>query len=339
MPLDDRIRQLSELLLEEVRGPIEVALQNVLAEVMKLAADDRDEAVLAAVAAADERYQELAARLAAAEERHQEQAARLAAADERYQELAAHLAAAEAQHQEQTARLSDAVAHAEQEQHRAEVERALVQAALQEARADALESRVAASSAEQALGSARVADREREMACSDRILTAFRQLDAALSLTEVLNALADQAAAESGRAAVLVVSNSRLHGWVLRGLGTSDPAAIDVPVEPYTVFGLALEQGRAVSTAEAPVGAEADPVSMLLAAPPSSAGLAIPISVGGRVVAILYADDAGDRELVVPSAWPELVEILARHAGRCLEVLTMSRAKAPEATGGARPPV
>ena len=43
MPLDDRIRQLSELLLEEVRGPIEVALQNVLAEVMKLAADDRDE--------------------------------------------------------------------------------------------------------------------------------------------------------------------------------------------------------------------------------------------------------------------------------------------------------
>ena len=308
MPLDDRIRQLSETLLEEVRGPIEVALQNVLAEVMKLAADDRDEAVRTAVAAADERHQDLVTRLSAA------------------------------------------VAHAEQEQHRAEVERALVQQALQEARADALESRVAAAaaaenlasvrvaadSAEQNLVSAHVADRERELACTDRMLTAFRQLDAAPSLTEVLNALADSTAAETGRAAVLVVSGSRLHGWVFRGLGMAEPATIDVPVEPYTVFGLALEQGRAVTTAEAPVGAEADPLSTLLAAPAGSAGLAIPISVGGRPVAILYADDAGDREPVVPSTWPELVEILACHAGRCLEVLTMSRAKAPAAS--AHPP-
>ncbi len=417
MSIDDRIRQLSGTILEEVRSPIEAALQTVLAEVMKLAAEDRDEAVRVAVAAAEERHQEQAARLTAAEAQHQEEAARLAAAEEQHQEQAARLTAAEAQHQEQAARfaaaeaehqeraarltaaeaqhqeqaarlaaaeerhqelttrltaaderhqeqaarlatveaehqeqaaslaaaeaaheehaarLSAAVAFAEQEQHRAEVERALVQQALQQVRAEALEAREAAAATERTLNAVHAADREHELACTDRMLTAFRQLDAAASLTEVLNALADHAAAETGRAAVLVVAGSRLRGWVLRGLGFTDPAAIDVPIEPYTVFGLALAQGNAVSTAEAPIGADGDPLSTLLAAPPGSAGLAIPISVGGRAVAILYADDANGADPMVPSTWPELVEILARHAGRCLEVLTMSRGKA---SGGGR---
>src|SRR5512140_1999729 len=263
MPIDDRIRQLSETILEEVRGPIEGALQNVLAEVVKLATDDRDAAVRDANDAADARHQEETARLSAA----------IALAEQGQQ-------------------------RAEQEQHRAEVERALVQQALLESRADALVAREAAAAAEQDLLSARqaaaaaeekvtsahVADREREMACTDRTLRAFRQIDAARSLTEVLNALADHAAAETGRAAVLVVAGSRLHGWVLRGFSGVEPADIDVPIEPYTLFGVALAQGDAVSTAEAPIGAEGDPLSTLLAAPPGSAGLAIPISVGGRTV-------------------------------------------------------
>jgi hypothetical protein len=48
------------------------------------------------------------------------------------------------------------------------------------------------------------------------------------------------------------------------------------------------------------------------------------VSVGGRVVALVYADDAGDRAPMVPSSWPEIAEILARHAGQCLELLTIS---------------
>ena len=71
-----------------------------------------------------------------------------------------------------------------------------------------------------------------------------------------------------------------------------------------------------------------DPLAARLAVPPGRVGLAVPISVGGRIVAILYADDAGDRTTVVPSTWPELAEILARHAGRCLETLTVSHASA-----------
>jgi len=51
-------------------------------------------------------------------------------------------------------------------------------------------------------------------------------------------------------------------------------------------------------------------------------GLAVPILVDEQVVAVLYADDEGVQGREVPSAWPERVELLARHAGRCLEALT-----------------
>ena len=51
-------------------------------------------------------------------------------------------------------------------------------------------------------------------------------------------------------------------------------------------------------------------------------GIAAPITVDGRVVAVVYADDGGDATREVPSAWPEHVELLARHASRCLEALT-----------------
>ncbi len=100
------------------------------------------------------------------------------------------------------------------------------------------------------------------------------------------------------------------------------------PGHPGTVFGRAIATGLPVSTSDAPLGSDDDPLAARLATPPGRVGLAVPISVGGRAVAILYADDAGDRAPIVPSNWPELAEILARHAGRCLELLTISRASA-----------
>jgi hypothetical protein len=65
------------------------------------------------------------------------------------------------------------------------------------------------------------------------------------------------------------------------------------------------------------------------------------VIVGGRVVAVVYADavttDGHDRH--VPSSWPELIEVLARHAGRCLEALTTQktapRVPPPSAAGPA----
>jgi hypothetical protein len=57
----------------------------------------------------------------------------------------------------------------------------------------------------------------------------------------------------------------------------------------------------------------------------------VPVIVGGRVVAVVYADGVSieGHERPVPSGWPEVIEVLARHAGRCLEALTTQRAATP----------
>ena len=231
------------------------------------------------------------------------------------------------------AALTVALAQAEHGKHEAEARVAVLQQELDQARADVVQARAdvvqardAKAEAEQNLGLVHVADRQQELACSDRTLASFRRLDEARSLTDVLCILADQAAVEIGRVAVLVVNGFRLRGWETRGLPGVEPAAIDAPIEAGSVFGIAIATGLPVSTSDAPIGLEGNSLAGLLAAPPGRAGLAVPISVGGRVVALLYADDAGDRVPVVPSSWPEIAEILARHAGHRLEVLTMSHA-------------
>jgi chemotaxis protein histidine kinase CheA len=482
MPLDERIQRLSETIIQEVRGPIEEALHRLLADVMTVASEDREQAVQAALgaAAADHdaalaglreqadrdradgaalREQSAAEREAALASLHEEldrgrdaalaelrselereqdtaladlraqvvreSEAALAAqrtqleherdtkvADLRAQlererdEAVAHqhdgltreheavLAALReeadreraAQQQEREGALADAehakhdvesrVSALEQEldqarreadearraageaqraageaqhageQMRQDLEQARqdadrAQAGLDQARADAssaqqahrdeADARLAAEerrlAVERDLHLAHVADRQQELACSDRTLAAFRRLDEARSLTDVLGVLADQAESEIGRAALLLVAGSRLRGWEWRGIAGSD-VPIDVPVDPATVFGRAIATGLPVSTSDAPLGSEDDPLAAWLGTPPGRVGLAVPISVGGRAVAILYADDAGDRTPIVPSNWPELAEILARHAGRCLELLTISRASA-----------
>jgi hypothetical protein len=184
-----------------------------------------------------------------------------------------------------------------------------------------------ASEQERSAALVHVADRQQDLACSDRTLAAFRRLDAVRSLTEVLAVLAEQASGEIGRVALLTVSGNRLRGWDGRGFDGVDLRAIDAPVEPGSIFAMALDTGLPASTTEAPVGLDEHGLAGVLNVPSGRAGLVVPIAVGGRPVAILYADD-GDQVPVVPSSWPEIAEILARHAGHRLEVLTVSHAAA-----------
>jgi hypothetical protein len=51
----------------------------------------------------------------------------------------------------------------------------------------------------------------------------------------------------------------------------------------------------------------------------------VPIVVGDRAVAVVYADDVTAGARGVPAAWPEAVELLARHASRCLATITAER--------------
>jgi hypothetical protein len=174
---------------------------------------------------------------------------------------------------------------------------------------------------------AEVEQRERaaDTARFARLLEGVRGLDGARSLSEVLDALGHAASREVSRTAVLIIKQERLIGWKLTGFGALDaqPKAIDIALTEGGVLTTASLSARATTTRENRSGVEGPAFADL---DPKPAGLAVPVSVGGRVVAVVYAD-AGNAEGHVDHAtrWPDAVEILARHAGRCLEGLTVQR--------------
>ena len=173
---------------------------------------------------------------------------------------------------------------------------------------------------------ARAREREAEMAAVTRLLDSVQALDAARSLGEVLDALGQAAGRETARAAVLVLRHDRLLGWKLSGFGDRDaqPKAIDLGLNESGVIGLAVGTARPVTTRDSQTAAEGPRFVHL---PADRMGFAVPVIVGGRVVAAVYADgftpDGQQHE--VPSSWPEVVELLARHAARCLEALTVQK--------------
>lgn len=174
---------------------------------------------------------------------------------------------------------------------------------------------------EQAMADARGNERVADLARADRLLESVRALDQAQSLSDALEALALAAQAEAGRAVVMLVRGDLLRGWAQAGYDDIGPRVRELSI-PLAESGVLA---TAVSTA-APASIAADG-SLTAPAPLTVAsagrqGIAAPLLVDGRVVAVVYADDGGDATREVPSAWPEHVELLARHASRCLEALT-----------------
>jgi hypothetical protein len=140
---------------------------------------------------------------------------------------------------------------------------------------------------------ARLRATEALAASARRLLDGVRALDDASSLSEVLDALTTAAASEAGRAAMLVVKGDRLLGWRTTGFG-------DLDAQPRTIESSASDAdalARAVATGR---------------------------PVGGRAVAVVYADMPGAAADSVPSQ--SAIDVFVRHAGRCLEALTVQRA-------------
>lgn len=171
---------------------------------------------------------------------------------------------------------------------------------------------------------ARVREREAEMAAVAQLLESVRTLDAATTLTEVLDGLAQTTARETERAAVFVVRNERLVGWRVIGFGAHDaqPREIEIGLDEINVLTAAVAVAHSVTTRQANAHS---PAFASLAR--ERMGLAVPVNVGGRAVAVVYADSAAlhAHDHQSPSGWPEVVEVLARHAARCLEALTVQK--------------
>ena len=164
------------------------------------------------------------------------------------------------------------------------------------------------------------------------LLAGVRRIDAATTLSGVLDVLVDVVAREAGRAALFVATGDAIRGWRFAGF---DEAMGD-PMD-YAAGGIdpAL-MDRAVSEGSAAVDA-------------GRGAMAVPVVVGGELMALLYADDAraarddgaesgkaGDAEAAQRAPhWIAGVEVLARYAGCRLESITANRVAAL-AAGNAR---
>jgi hypothetical protein len=160
-----------------------------------------------------------------------------------------------------------------------------------------------------------------------RVLDGVRRLDQATRLTDALDTLAVLAGDEAPRAAVLTVQDNRVRGWRFVGFGPaldlSGTRQVDLECGEAGIVGRAVVTGGTCSVVSGPNGVPGDAEPAFTTLPTGVHALAVPVLVGGQVMAVVYADDAERRPA---EAWRESLEILARHAGHCLEALTAMRA-------------
>ena len=129
------------------------------------------------------------------------------------------------------------------------------------------------------------------------------------------------------RAAVLTVQGDRVRGWRFVGFGPTldedEARQVDLAFGEAGIVGRAVVTGDACSVVSGPNGVPRDAEPAFTTLPLGVHALAVPVLVGGQVMAVVYGDDAERRPA---AAWRESLEVLARHAGHCLEALTALRA-------------
>lgn len=148
-------------------------------------------------------------------------------------------------------------------------------------------------------------------------------MDEANTLSEVLDALSSGLASQAPRTAVLVFQHDRGRVWRRHGFEANDATAAAELHLPDHADLAAIIDSAAPAFVEAHEGT--GHVLGLADLAPGRQGFAVPVAIGGQSAALVYADGgAGDADLA--PGWTDAVEVLARHAARCLETLTAMRA-------------
>ena len=141
------------------------------------------------------------------------------------------------------------------------------------------------------------------------------------TLGQTLDALADGAAGEVSRSAVFLVEQHALRPWRLTGFD-AEAAATPLPVSDQHPLA-ELFAARVAVTLGARAG---DDDALPFVTPPAAAqGIAVPMTVGGDVIGVLYGD-AGVEDAASRPGWREALELLAACASQRLENLTLRRA-------------
>jgi hypothetical protein len=151
----------------------------------------------------------------------------------------------------------------------------------------------------------------------DAVLRATRVIDASRSLSDTLTALVRGALEQAPRAAVFILNGTRMDEWPAPGVERLSPSPIERDLSG--LLRAALTRG---SRASAPDDGSAPSFARL---PEGRAASAVPLTIDGQAVAVLYADEGVSSHDEQRSGWADVVELLTRHASARLAELTAAR--------------
>jgi hypothetical protein len=158
----------------------------------------------------------------------------------------------------------------------------------------------------------------------ERLMTAIRAIDDAGSLTGILGALMKGASAETSRVAILLIDGYMLRTWEHAGFDeVTAPTEMPIGAAGTLAAAVALKQPSFVPPE---IEGSEHHVPRFMHVPAGHTGLVVPLSVGGDVVAVLYADDVRKTvEQEESPLWTEEIQLMARHAELRLENITSVR--------------
>ncbi len=190
-----------------------------------------------------------------------------------------------------------------------------------EAQLAAIESRQEIRLAESTTG-VRAEERQARVAMFEQLMTAVRTVSEARSLSDTLNALSGAAGLLAPRVALFILNERsgarEIQGWRASGFADPSPAMLKLPADDGGLLATAASSRNTISTSTVSA-----PEFAALAA--DRAALAVPLTVGGKTVAVLYADDGAGGEAEAPASWPEAIQIIGAHASVCLSHITAVR--------------
>jgi hypothetical protein len=313
--LDDRINETVSRLLDSLRGRLESELGSCRDELIRTAQDATAQVAVEAAAKAtaeaqrDAEQQLTEVREAAARStdeqraRHTEEIEelqrRLDESQQQLEDVQKETAAARASNEALTVELEEA--RTQLDVTRDDVEATLRDIELWRRESEGLRAEVNRLASQ-------LRNKDERAAQAKRLPDVVRALDEAATFGEVLETLAVRAGCEAGRAAVFLVKGNRLRDWRTVGFDfPSDSSRLDIDVNASGPMAEAVRSGEGVSSSarnSVPEFARTDEPRRVAA---------WPVSVGGSVVA-------------EEPYWPAFLDVLARHAGRVLETITVRQA-------------
>jgi hypothetical protein len=141
---------------------------------------------------------------------------------------------------------------------------------------------------------------------------AVRELDATRTLTQALDTLVTHAARIAGRAALFLVDGERLKAWKAVGLAEADARSGETSITGHDLL------ARAIQTGDGTPAAADLPAPAFARVAADHPAWAVPVMIGGRAVAVLYADGEATSAFA-------LVQSLARHASSVVALRTATR--------------